>query len=251
MNTLTIKYLTDLFSERQSVKLLIFSHWDADLSLSFPIEPDSGEPAGRVGGPRGPPGPEGTIKPFCTSVVKLIKKLYYRKCYISKCHNGNLIFLVRLSITLYLVPPGPRGPPGLTGPSGPPGSPGNAVRVAFAVRLGNNFPKAGQPIPFREVIYNGQDSYNTQTGVFTCNLTGVYEFEFHCTIYQNTGSVDLRRNGELVLHSFTTQQKGYITATGGTLIKLNKGDKVWLAANYGGTGLTADSYFSGHLLFTV
>ncbi|KAM3867506.1 eosinophil peroxidase [Diretmus argenteus] len=138
------------------------------------------------------------------------------------------------------------------GPRGPPGPPGSgATAVAFAVRLGNNFPKPGRPIPFREVIYNEQNSYNTKTGVFTCVHPGVYEFEFHCTIYQNTGSVDLRRNGELVVHSFTTQQKGYITATGGTYIKLKKGDRVWLAANYGGNGLTADSYLSGHLLFTL
>ncbi|KAM4615769.1 eosinophil peroxidase-like [Polymixia lowei] len=144
---------------------------------------------------------------------------------------------------------GPRGPRGLRGPPGPPGT--STLPVAFAVRLGNNFPKAGQPIPFREVIYNGQNSYNVKNGLFTCEQPGVYEFTFHCTIYQNTGNVDLRRNGELVLHSFTTQQKGYITATGGTLIQLKKGDKVWLVANYGGNGLTADSYFSGHLIFTV
>ncbi|XP_056135353.1 eosinophil peroxidase-like [Lampris incognitus] len=146
-------------------------------------------------------------------------------------------------------PEGPRGPRGLRGPPGPPGP--SMVQVAFAVRLGNKFPKAGKPIIFRDVIYNGQGSYDIKTGLFTCEHPGVYEFQFHCTIYQNTGNVDLKHNGELVLHSFTTQQKGYVSASGGTYIQLQKGDKVWLVANDGGNGLTADSYFSGHLIFTV
>lgn len=144
----------------------------------------------------------------------------------------------------YLV--GPRGPPG---PPGPPGS--SPVTVAFAVRLGNNFPTAGQPIAFHEVIYNGQNSYNVNTGYFTCEEPGVYEFEFHLTINQNNANVDLMRNDDLVVHSFTTHQNGFITATGGTYIQLNKGDKVWLVANHGGNGVTKDSYFSGHLLFKV
>ncbi|XP_035999617.1 eosinophil peroxidase-like [Fundulus heteroclitus] len=147
-------------------------------------------------------------------------------------------------------PPGPAGPRGLPGPPGPPGPPGTAEKVAFSVRLGNNYPKAGTPIPFHDVIYNGQDSYDTKTGFFTCEHPGVYEFEFHCTIYENAGSVDLLRNGELILHSFTTRQSGYITASGSTFIKLEKGDRVWLVANRGGNGLTSDSFFSGHLLFT-
>ncbi|XP_056233036.1 eosinophil peroxidase-like [Seriola aureovittata] len=122
--------------------------------------------------------------------------------------------------------------------------------VAFSVRLGNNFPKSGVPITFRDVIYNGQKSYDTKTGIFTCEHPGVYEFQFHCTINKNDASVDLLRNGELIVHSFTTRQNGYITASGNTYVKLQKGDKVWLMANHGSNGLTKDSFFSGHLLFT-
>lgn len=143
--------------------------------------------------------------------------------------------------------PGPRGPRGL---SGPPGPPGTTEKVAFSVRLGNNFPKAGGPITFREVIYNGQNSYNIRTGYFTCEHPGVYDFEFHCTIHQIAAGVDLLHNGKLILHSFTTQQRGYITASGSVYIKLERGDKVWLLARHGSNGLTSDSIFSGHLLFT-
>ncbi|XP_031426883.1 eosinophil peroxidase-like [Clupea harengus] len=143
------------------------------------------------------------------------------------------------------------GPPGPQGPAGPPGSNGAAARAAFAVRLGYNFPHPGKPIAFKNVIYNGQDLYNTKTGVFTCTQPGVYQFDFHCTLYQNVGNVDLRHNDKLVLHSFTTQQSGYVTATGGTILQLATGDTVYLSANYGGNGLTADSFFSGHILFSV
>ncbi|XP_031425767.1 eosinophil peroxidase-like [Clupea harengus] len=146
---------------------------------------------------------------------------------------------------------GPQGPPGPQGPAGPPGSNGTASRAAFAVRLGYNFPHPGKPIAFKNVIYNGQDLYNTKTGVFTCTQPGVYQFDFHCTLYQNVGNVDLRHNDKLVLHSFTTQQSGYVTATGGTILQLATGDTVYLSANYGGNGLTADSFFSGHILFSV
>lgn len=145
---------------------------------------------------------------------------------------------------------GQRGPAGPAGPPGPPGPPGSGEKVAFTVRLGNNFPPPGVPVAFREVIYNGQNSYDIQTGLFTCADPGVYEFQFHCTLFEHAASIDLVRNGDLVLHSFTTRQNGYTSASGSIYIKLNKGDKVWLVANHGGNGLTRDSFFSGHLLFT-
>nr|XP_019956653.1 PREDICTED: eosinophil peroxidase-like [Paralichthys olivaceus] len=123
-------------------------------------------------------------------------------------------------------------------------------KVAFSVRLGNNFPKASMPIAFREVIYNGQNRYNVSTGYFTCEQPGVYEFQFHCTIFKKAANIDLMHNGKLIVHSFTTKQSGRITASGNVYIKLEKGDMVWLLANQGGNGLSSDSFFSGHLLFT-
>ncbi|KAJ8379307.1 hypothetical protein SKAU_G00000850 [Synaphobranchus kaupii] len=145
-------------------------------------------------------------------------------------------------------PPGPPGPPGPVGPPGPPGSSSNQ-HSAFAMRLGTNFPRPNQKIIFHETIYNEQGHYDTKTGIFTCVVPGVYQVDFHCTYYKNIGNVDLRRNGELVLHSFTNELNGYITASGGTILKLSKGDQVWLQANVGGNGLTADSYIAAHLLF--
>uniref|UniRef100_A0A674P0J6 Eosinophil peroxidase-like n=1 Tax=Takifugu rubripes TaxID=31033 RepID=A0A674P0J6_TAKRU len=123
-------------------------------------------------------------------------------------------------------------------------------RVAFSVRLGNNFPKGDKPIAFKEVIYNGQNSYNRRTGYFTCKTPGVYEFSFYASVNLNDASLDLYHNQKLILHSFTTKQKGFIVASGNVYIKLNKKDRVYLVARSGHNGLTKDSIFSGHLLFT-
>ncbi|KAG5840312.1 hypothetical protein ANANG_G00187480 [Anguilla anguilla] len=136
------------------------------------------------------------------------------------------------------------GPPGPLAPSN-----STSSHSAFAVRLGYNSPSPNQKIVFRESIYNEQGHYSTKTGVFTCVVPGLYMFDFHVTLHENAGSVDLRRNGALVFHSSTSRTDGYITASGGTMVPLRKGDKVWLQANLGGNGLTADSYFLGHLLY--
>lgn len=133
---------------------------------------------------------------------------------------------------------------------GPPETPGTAGRVAFSVRLGNNFPKGDKPIAFKDVIYNGQKSYNTRTGYFTCKIPGVYEFSFYASVNVHDASLDLFHNRKLILHSFTTKQNGYIVASGNVYVKLKKKDRVYLVARSGHNGLTKDSIFSGHLLFT-
>ncbi|KAJ3603643.1 hypothetical protein NHX12_028388 [Muraenolepis orangiensis] len=146
------------------------------------------------------------------------------------------------------VEPGVPGPPG---PRGPPGPPGSTPSVGFSVRLGKKYPKEGVPIIFHEVIYNGEGAFDVRKGLFICVVPGVYEFEFHFTIHGKAGNVDLQRNGKRVLHSYTTKQSGYVTASGSTLIQLKKGDKVNLITKGGGNGLSADSYFNGHLLYTT
>ncbi|XP_074495897.1 eosinophil peroxidase-like [Sebastes fasciatus] len=150
-------------------------------------------------------------------------------------------------------PPGLPGAPGLRGPPGhpgPPGPPGIMVKIAFSVRLGYNAPRPWLPISFHEVIYNGQNCYNTNTGYFTCNHPGVYEFQFHCSIKKKATSLCLMRNNLRILHSVTTKHKGYIIVSGQTYIKLARGDQVYLVSKRGNRGLTKDCVFSGHLLFT-
>ncbi|KAJ8286120.1 hypothetical protein GJAV_G00034770 [Gymnothorax javanicus] len=148
-------------------------------------------------------------------------------------------------------PPGPPGPPGPEGPAGPPGPPGSRTiqQSAFAVRLGRNNPEPDTRIKFREPIYNEQGHYSTDTGIFNCSVAGVYQFDFHITFSSQAGSVTLRRNGEVVINSLITRQRGFSMASGGTIMRLNVGDQVWLQTSQRGNALTAESFFSGHVLF--
>ncbi|XP_051806344.1 eosinophil peroxidase-like isoform X10 [Acanthochromis polyacanthus] len=146
-------------------------------------------------------------------------------------------------------PTGPIGPPGPRGPPGPPGPSSSTHKVAFSMRLINNYPKSGQPIVFTQEAFNEQKSYNNKTGYFICEYPGVYEFTFYCRISQYGAKLDLMLNNTRVVHSYTTRQRGFLTASGGIILKLAKGDKVWLVAHHRGNGLLKDSVFNGHLLF--
>ncbi|XP_074526454.1 eosinophil peroxidase-like isoform X2 [Halichoeres trimaculatus] len=145
--------------------------------------------------------------------------------------------------------PGPRGPPGPPGPRGPPGPPGSSTNVAFSVQLGNDSPNSQYILKFAKVLYNGQNSYDVSTGFFTCPVSGVYEFSFQCVSNRAAAKVDLMRNDEKVLHSFSTFQNGYSLAVGEAFLRLEKGDKVWLATPEGTRGMSGGSTLSGRLLF--
>ena len=124
------------------------------------------------------------------------------------------------------------------------------VKSAFAVGLGFNYPKPNKPIPFRQVIYNGQNHYKPGTGVFTCVEPGVYEFEFHCTFSNSLGYVELKRNNKRMVLSYISKQatNSRTTASGGTLVQLRRGDRVWLTVQ-SSSRMLSYSYFSGHLIF--
>ncbi|KAM7369063.1 hypothetical protein PAMP_013362 [Pampus punctatissimus] len=146
---------------------------------------------------------------------------------------------------------GPAGPPGLRGPPGPPAVSINTTQPqsAFSVRLGQYSPSSNKIICFRQVIYNKQNHYSVQTGVFTCVIRGVYQFKFLCTSFTNAGSVNLWRNKKLVLRGFNVYKEGYFLSSGDMELRLESGDQVRLEVNNETSGLSPKSYFSGHLLF--
>nr|XP_046231743.1 eosinophil peroxidase isoform X1 [Scatophagus argus] len=151
---------------------------------------------------------------------------------------------------------GQRGPVGPPGPRGPPGLPAfnltsSQPQSAFSVRLGEYSSSSEKIIHFQQVIYNKQNLYSTKTGLFTCVIPGVYQFSFLCSSLISARSVDLWRNKELVLRSGSVYQGGRHLSSGDTVLWLEAGDKVWLDAAGGTTGLSTESFFSGHLLFTV
>ncbi|AWP15193.1 putative eosinophil peroxidase-like isoform 2 [Scophthalmus maximus] len=148
---------------------------------------------------------------------------------------------------------GHRGHPGPRGPPGPPSSPSNATQPqsAFSVLLGEYKQSVERIIHFHQVIYNDQNHYSTQTGLFTCVVPGVYQFSFLCTSFIGAGGVDLWLNSKLVLQGFRVNQGGHNLSSGDTLLRLKTGDKVWLEAGNGTVGLSTRSFFSGRLLFPL
>uniref|UniRef100_A0A4W3IJK2 C1q and TNF related 9 n=1 Tax=Callorhinchus milii TaxID=7868 RepID=A0A4W3IJK2_CALMI len=162
---------------------------------------------------------------------------------------------------------GPIGSPGIQGQKGDKGEIGEKGNTgdthvlrhsAFSVGLTENFklPRSGTPIKFTKIFYNNQNHYNTSTGKFTCEYSGVYYFVYHITVYVKHVRVCLYKNGMRMLHTFDSYQNSEDQASGGALLQLQDGDKVWLQAIDGEffNGLFADTnddtVFTGFLLFT-
>ncbi|XP_048855454.1 eosinophil peroxidase [Brienomyrus brachyistius] len=122
----------------------------------------------------------------------------------------------------------------------------------FSVRLGMVRPGSdAQVIVFREPTDGRSQPYNTQTGTFTCQVPGLYQFHFNCILLDSEKDVRLMRNTESEATSVIARQDSYLTASGGAVLLLKRGDKVWLQGSRGGMGLAVDSLFTGRLLFTV
>ncbi|TNN71319.1 Eosinophil peroxidase [Liparis tanakae] len=144
-------------------------------------------------------------------------------------------------------------------PIGPPGPPGEIIlnpnatqsQSAFSILLGEDNPSSEKIIHFRHVQYNKQNLYSTDTGLFTCVTPGVYQFSFLIISIVRVGDVDLKVNSKQVLRAFKVYQAGSHLSSGDTLLQLEAGDKVWLEASSGTTGLSTRSYFSGHLVFAA
>ncbi|XP_072325504.1 eosinophil peroxidase-like [Scyliorhinus torazame] len=121
-------------------------------------------------------------------------------------------------------------------------------KSAFSAQLNVRNLKRGNPIPCIKEFYNGQRDYNGRTGVFTCQIAGVYQFSYHCGGSKQV-TLSLRKNRSQVIISDVSNRYGNSIISGSTIIQLNSGDQVWLELRRG--SLSKYSYFLGHLLFTV
>nr|XP_033778263.1 complement C1q subcomponent subunit A [Geotrypetes seraphini] len=172
--------------------------------------------------------------------------------------------------------PGPLGEPGMqgykgpVGPLGPPGEPGqegqkgtvadisNQKRPAFSamidpeamVKVDNNI------LLFGKVITNVESSYYPNSGKFLCRVPGFYYFTFHVISNGNLCLyiVKEHKGSAEKLVAFTDLNKRSLPQinSGGTVLKLEASDKVWIQTN-GNNHLyehaDANSVFSGFLLF--
>lgn len=101
------------------------------------------------------------------------------------------------------------------------------------------------------VIYNEQNHYDPNKGLFTCVIPGIYQFSFLCVTFIKSGNVELWRNNTLMLNGYRWYQGGHYLSSGDTVIRLNAGDTVWVKISDGTTILGSTSYFSGRMLFAA
>ncbi|XP_051766617.1 eosinophil peroxidase isoform X1 [Ctenopharyngodon idella] len=156
-------------------------------------------------------------------------------------------------------PPGPRGPPGEPGPrgvAGPPGPPGPPINTtgqhsAFFASVGTTLPFSAKVIVFSQVLYNGQNHYDQKSGLFVCQIPGVYEFQFSVIGTRNLGIVTLKKDNAVQLTPETVSAGTRSLAEGKVILNLQSGDRVWIETSRGANGIGRSSYFSGHILFPV
>lgn len=119
------------------------------------------------------------------------------------------------------------------------------------IRETSQFPVPNTPIRFNTVITNPQGDYDTSTGKFTCKVPGLYYFVHHTSHTANL-CVQLYRSNVQVTSFCDHMTNSKQVSSGGVLLRLQRGEEVWLAANdYNGMVGTpgSDSVFSGFLFF--
>lgn len=159
--------------------------------------------------------------------------------------------------------PGKRGTSGLKGDigdSGEVGTPGGCncgleARSAFSVAITKSYPKERMPIQFDRILMNEGNHYNSSSGKFTCVVPGVYYFSYDITLANKHLAIGLVHNGQYKIKTFDANTGNYDIASGSTVLRLKKGDQVWLQIFYAEqNGLFfdpfwTDSLFTGFLIY--
>ncbi|KAL0965095.1 hypothetical protein UPYG_G00276740 [Umbra pygmaea] len=140
------------------------------------------------------------------------------------------------------------------------------MRVAFSASLfpsGSGYmgPFSGNShqtvLIFGHVFTNIGNAYDSNTGVFTAPVRGVYEFKLYLFSFSHTShpvAARLVKNGQLILIAHQRQDNYEVNASNAASLMLEKGDTVNLtpidtARIYDDTNHRCT--FSGHLLFTM
>lgn len=141
---------------------------------------------------------------------------------------------------------GPQGSPGIPGPkgsrSGGSGIPQNE-RSAFSVHASKeNSYNNNRPLTFDKIDVNINNDFNTAESKFICKIPGVYYFVFHAQSSQNI-CVKLQSNALSNSLSFCDYNARLVkqVVSGGTVLKLSAGEKVWLEPFKGSRDKTSNS----------
>ncbi|XP_034995610.1 complement C1q tumor necrosis factor-related protein 5 [Zootoca vivipara] len=159
-------------------------------------------------------------------------------------------------------PTGERGSPGLNGFPGEKGAPGEcavAPRSAFSAKRSESRspPLADEPIVFDVVLVNEQGHYDSNTGKFLCEIPGLYYFAVHATVYRMSLQFDIMKNGKSVasFFQFYGNWPKPTSLSGGTLVRLEPEDEVWVQVGVGDylgfySSIKTDSTFTGFLVYS-
>uniref|UniRef100_A0A9J8D2D1 C1q domain-containing protein n=1 Tax=Cyprinus carpio carpio TaxID=630221 RepID=A0A9J8D2D1_CYPCA len=147
---------------------------------------------------------------------------------------------------------GPKGDQGDMGMTGMPGPCSPTVQSTFSAALLTSFPLPSRPVPFKRVIYNLNQNYNPDNGVYTAPVNGTYVFSYHLQVSSRMLKVGLFHNFEAVVRTTTPVEMN--TASQQVVLSLSQGDWVWVqvkdtTTNGVYTGSEASSTFSGFLLY--
>ncbi|NXL89555.1 C1QA protein, partial [Alectura lathami] len=156
----------------------------------------------------------------------------------------------------YHGPPGLLGLPGQPGPKGAKGNPGNIQqqpRPAFSASR-RSPPSRGTTVVFDNIITNQENSYNPQTGEFSCRIPGLYYFAYQVV---STGDLclSITKNRERVVSFCDHNSRNILQVnSGSSVLNLAMGDLVYVSTDSARgsliySGSEADSVFSGFMLF--
>ena len=134
----------------------------------------------------------------------------------------------------------------------------NDSAVAFTAFLNKNVLTFGiqQPVPFDNVTLNYGNAYDTRQEAFTAPVDGIYQVSV--TIATNAGYtlvVDILHNRSLLAKLRTGNDNQWHTATNNIIVRMKKGDDIWVEHDkttsdsnrlYYGSGMITT--FSGYLV---
>ncbi|XP_020556747.1 complement C1q subcomponent subunit A [Oryzias latipes] len=165
---------------------------------------------------------------------------------------------------------GDLGSPGLPGKPGLPGPDGKRVvrgqqsdqdgdQSAFSViRNITTYPSFSQTVKGWVEVVNIPGHFKTSTGEFICNISGVYYFNFHSVAKVSVCLAIVSNTLENKLVFCDYSKGGEQVLSGGVVLQLTAGDKVWLESHRDlqGANVNADTQskqiiFNGFLIFTA
>lgn len=112
----------------------------------------------------------------------------------------------------------------------------NVVQVAFFVRLRDKITNHHMStiMVFDDVQLNTGNAYDPHVGTFTAPVEGVYKFDLVLSSNVENGHGEMMHNGVKILDVYADKvnQSFYGRGSGSIIVRMAKGDKVWIDPLY-------------------